>query len=282
VELAVARLEADWVSADQRVRVARILRRFVGFCDRGFCVQALTDVSPVLAERFVLAPDGEADEPSLALVHLRRTALRLLFRATRAAGWPVGDPTLDLVLPARRGRQTRPLTDEEVTLCRGAALWSLSDTRRSSAWALAEATCRTGELPFLSVDDLDLESGRVWIHGGRRTLPRWGRLTDWGTVHLRRRLAIIGDAPHAPLVYEGGDRRDGGRVSTSLALLDVLRRAGLGDEPGVRPGSIAAWAGRRVLAEAGRIDEAARAMGLRSLDRTAEVVGWDWLEGPDT
>jgi integrase/recombinase XerC len=58
----------------------------------------------------------------------------------------------------------------------------------------------------------------------------------------------------------------------------VLRRAGLGDEEGVRPGSIAAWAGRRVLADTGRIDEVARAMGQRSLDRTAEVIGWNWLD----
>jgi integrase len=229
----------------------------------------------------VNASAGAGVEPSLRLVHLRRTALRLLFRAAREAGWPVGDPTLDLVVPARPGRLTRPLSDEEVALCRGCSIWSLTDSRRSASWALAEVTCRTGELPFVRIQDIDVDAQRVWLHGGRRTTPRWGYLTDWGMVQVNRRAAAIsGNGPTAQLVYTGANNREGGRVSSSLALLDVLRRAGLADEPDVRPSSIAAWAGAQFLAESSRIDVVARRLGLARLDQAAAFIGWDWREEP--
>ena len=62
------------------------------------------------------------------------------------------------------------------------------------------------------------------------------------------------------------------------SLQDVLVRAGLAGEPDVRASSVAAWAGRRVLEETGRIDLAARALGVRSLDRAARIIGWEWSE----
>jgi integrase/recombinase XerC len=279
VELAREVLAAEWISVDQRSRVAGILEGFVGFCDTGLGIVDLTDVTSAAADRFVGAPSSEGKEPSRQLRHLRRTALRLLFRSARSAGWPVGDPTLDLVLPPRPGRSMRPLTDEEVALCRGSALWSLTDTRRAAAWALAEAACRTGELPFIRITDVDLAAGRVWLHSGRRTTPRWGQLTDWGQTQVQRRLAAIGsDDPEARLVYQGTNSREGGRVSSSLALLDVLRRAGLAVEPDVRPSSIAAWAGRQILAETGRIDVVALRLGLARLDTAADFIGWDWRQ----
>ena len=58
----------------------------------------------------------------------------------------VGDPTLDRALQPRSQLVTRPLADDEVVLCRGYALWSLIDSRRAAAWALAEATCRSVEV----------------------------------------------------------------------------------------------------------------------------------------
>ncbi len=273
---AVRLVWGTWVAADQGVRVERILFRFAQFCRRGYGVDMLRDVTPALAEAFVHSPEAGGGEPSLAKRHLRRTALRVLFRSARAAGVSVGDPTLDLVLPSKGPRQTRPLSDEEVSLCRACASWSLEDSRRAASWAVAEATCRTGELPYLTVGDVDVEGGRVWLHGGRRVTPRWGQLTPWGLNEVKRRLTGRGAEGDRPLVYKGRDPRDGGRASSSLALLDVIRRAGLSDDPGVRPSSIAAWAGRRVLEETGRIDVVAERLGLRSLDRTADFIGWDW------
>lgn len=282
VDSACIALQDKWTSSDQRSRVVAVLRAFAAFCANGHGVSRLGDVTPVIAEQFLLAPSNEGEAPSLWLKHLRRTSLRLLFRAARSTGWPGGDPTLDLVLPPRPGRSTRPLTDEEVALCRSCAVWSLTDSRRAAAWALAEATSRTGELPYVRVADVDLFRGRVWLHGGRRTMPRWGHLTEWGRTQVERRLTATGALPpEAGLIYQGTEPREGGRVSSSLALLDVLRRAGLADEPGVRPSSIAAWAGRQVLAETGRIDLVALRLGLNRLDTTADFIGWDWRQESD-
>jgi hypothetical protein len=54
--------------------------------------------------------------------------------------------------------------------------------------------------------------------------------------------------------------------------------AGLTGERDVRPAPVAAWAGRRVLAESGRIDEVARRLGMSSLDRTARFIAFDWQD----
>ena len=87
---------------------------------------------------------------------------------------------------------------------------------------------------------------------------------------------LVITAGNARVVYGGSGPAATGQVSASVALSDVLTRAGLGDEPDVRPGSVAAWAGRRILDETARIDEVARRLGMSSLDRTARFIAWDW------
>lgn len=61
----------------------------------------------------------------------------------------------------------------------------------------------------------------------------------------------------------------------------VLRHAGLLREPGVTVRSVAAWAGRRVLAETGDITAVARFLGIRSLDLAAQLVAWNWRDEPE-
>ena len=56
----------------------------------------------------------------------------------------------------------------------------------------------------------------------------------------------------------------------------TLARAGMGDEPGVKPASVPAWAGTKVFEATGRIEVVAERLGMRSLDRTAGFIGWDW------
>jgi hypothetical protein len=57
----------------------------------------------------------------------------------------------------------------------------------------------------------------------------------------------------------------------------VLLRAGLAGDRRVRPASIAGWAGRRVFEESGRVEDAARVLGVRSLDSAARMIGLDWV-----
>ena len=61
-----------------------------------------------------------------------------------------------------------------------------------------------------------------------------------------------------------------------MAISVTLARAGLGNERDVGPASVVGWAGRRILEETGQIDLVAIRLGMRSLDRAAAFVGYDW------
>ena len=266
------------VSVQSFRRISELLDRFGRFVEVGHGVASLEDVTPEHVRTFMSASGVDGAAPGLATQQLRRSAVRLLFRVGRELGLTSGDPTLDLGLPARSLSTARPLSDEEVALCRTAALHSLTSTRLSAAWALAEATARTAELSHLRVADLELDRARVWIHGSPRTEARWGRLSGWGRVQLERRIPELGHPadPATLLVYGGDGSAESRQASSCQAIGETLRRAGLTTEPDVRPVSVAAWAGAGALADTGRIEDAARALGCRSLDAAARLVGFDW------
>ncbi|MGI8617061.1 MAG: hypothetical protein ACR2L4_09840 [Actinomycetota bacterium] len=125
--------------------------------------------------------------------------------------------------------------------------------------------------------DVDLPSGIVRIHGSSRTQPRHGFLSDWGIQQLGRRLVTLASAgaEDTAVVYKGDRGGASGQASASTAIAWTLRRAGLAADPAVRPASIAAWAGRRLLGEGLALEEVARRLGIRSLDRTASFIGLD-------
>ncbi len=266
------------LSPQSHRRITELLERFHRFVASGHSVGGLDEVTSEQVRAFVSAPNSDGIAAGIATRHLRRSAVRLLFRTARELGLATGDPTVDVALPPRSKSTARPLTDEEVALCRTAALHSLTSTRLAAAWALGEATTRTAELPHLRVTDLDLEKARVWIHGSPRTEARWGRLSDWGGVQLERRVRDLGrDAdPSALLIYGADGSAESRQASSCQAIGETFRRAGLGTERDVRPVSVAAWAGARVLADTGRIEAVARALGCRSLDSAVRLIGFDW------
>jgi hypothetical protein len=275
-----AAIEASSSLSDQtRLRFAATAERFFSFCRRGYDLRSLAEVTPEIARAFVVST-LEDREPSVATMHLRRSALRFAFRQARRLGVVDHDPCVDLALPPRSGLSARPLTDDEVAVCRSYSLTSLTNTRTPAAWALAEATARTAEIPHIREHDLDLNHRRVWLHGSTRTVDRWAPLTRWGVVQLERRLHAL-EGPDAPLVYAANGSPASGQASSCIAVSDTLVRAGLGDEPDLRPVSVAAWAGRALLDETGRIDAVARLLGVRSLDRAARIVAWDWTQVED-
>lgn len=276
VELATARLRSeDELSTQTLARIELLMAQFSTFVGRAYGVRSLADVRPEMVAAYLSAPRTDGHEPGVSLQHFRRLAVRVLFRTCRSVGIVEGDPSLDAGLPARSRAEFRPLEDEEVALCRAAASGSLRRIRSAVAWALCEATARTGELPKVSVGDLDLEQGRVWIAGTPRTLPRWGYPSDWGLAQLRRH-AERSDGELTTLLFCGSADAALAQSSAVGMISKTLTYAGLGDAPGVRPSSVAAWAGRRVFLDTGRIDIAAQRLGMRSLDRTAVFIGWDW------
>lgn len=269
-------LEGRWASAAQVRRLVGLAERFECFCIDGFGVAGLNDVSPTVARSFVTAADPDGRPGGASLQRARRSAVRALYRCGREIGVATIDPTSDIRLPALSTLRARPLTDDEILECRAASTWSLASDRRSVAWALAEATCRSGEIPNVLAGDVEKRTGALVIRGGGRCQPRRGQLTDWGRQQISLHLDNTPD-PMSPLVYAGDTPRLGGLVSANSAISQVLERAGLADEPDVRPSSVVAWAGRKVLEETGRIELVADALGLTSLDSAASFIGWNWV-----
>lgn len=278
VDVAIGAMHADGDLSPLTVaRLETLMRQFARFVERGHGAAALDLVTPAMVSGFVEAPTAEGLAPGPSLQQFRRLAVRVVFRMTRRLGIAYGDPTLDLVLPSRTSGAFRPLEDDEIELGRSAVV-GCGGARAGAAWALCEATARTGELAAIRRTDVDLEAGRVWIHGTPRTAARSGSLTSWGVGQLSRRVSGQDEQPEISVV---GGAKPGAALaqSSSVGLLSqALTRAGLGQAPGVRPSSIAAWAGRRIFDETGRIDLAASRLGLRSLDRTARFIGWDWSD----
>ena len=95
---------------------------------------------------------------------------------------------------------------------------------------------------------------------------------------LRRRIASFDRSPviDPRLVYAARGSNESRQASSCIAIAQTLARAGLGGEPDVRPGSVAAWAGDKAFSDGAPIDDVARRLGVRSLDRAASIIGWDW------
>jgi integrase/recombinase XerC len=269
--------EEGRLSPESRPRVLGLVGRFGAFAARGYGVSSLGQVTADQASAFIRSSSADGCLPSVATMRLRRSTLRMLFRTARELGLAAGDPTVDLVLPSRTNQAARPLTDLEVQSCRRVALEDLTSTRLAVPWALGEATARTAEIPHLVAADLDLVHGRVWIHGSSNTEPRFGVLTPWGVRQLERHLREHKPSDGAAyLTYRGTENPESRRAHSSQAIRETLQRAGLIADPSVRPQSLAAWAGRRVLSATGRIEHTAWALGMHSLDSAARFVGWDW------
>lgn len=263
------------------VEFGGVMVDFARFCERGHGLRSLDSVTPEVASEFVHSIRRDGKEVSVAWMHVRRGAIRMLFRKARELGLVFGDPTLDLQLPPRSSLTARALTDDEVELCRAYALDSRTALRRPLAWALSEATARTSEIHQVRLRDVDLGRGRVYLHGATTAEPRLALLTPWGVEQVERRLRAreMEQGSEARLIVWRSRNPRTPRASSSMAIIETLRAAGLAREPDVRPGSIVAWAGARLLREGATIDQVARSLGCRGLDQAAKLIGFDWRAG---
>ncbi len=237
-------------------------------------------ITPVHARRFIddAVPVGTGYAvPAVATQYLRRSAIRTFVGILRSLHLFDGDPTLDITLPPRgEGLRTRQFEDDEELQGRIWSRQTLVETRMPSLWALGQATANTGETAQITIGDVALDDSQVWIHGSNKREPRSGQLTDWGVEQLRRRIEHLDGDLNTRIVFDGAHTGASGQASVSRALYVVLVRAGLTDDPGLRAGSLPAWAGRKIFEQTANIEQTARALGVRSLDQAARIIGYEW------
>ncbi|WP_053914060.1 hypothetical protein VM636_17550 [Streptomyces sp. SCSIO 75703] len=124
----------------------------------------------------------------------------------------------------------------------------------------------------------------MWIHGSTRTDARWCPLDPWALRVLLARAAFVARqqgsleaVPEARLAVSSIPAPDEQlQARACVALSDLIRRIGLGTDPRVKPASLTAYAAVRIFSGTGKIEDVARGLGLRSLDRAADLVGYDW------
>lgn len=250
-------------------------------------VADLAAVSPEAAYEFIELPvatsaGGWAD-PGVATMRTRRGAIRLVYGTGRFLGLVTGDPTIDIHFAANPPSGTRPLTDDEVFLGRSWSRLTLVSTRHAAAWAVGEATATNSELAAVRVHDIDLDAGTVELHGNEKWRdPRVGELSEWGVDAIRRHLdalnldPAVGIDPDRLQLTDASASRNSGQSSTNQLIAATMTHAGLRADKSVKPVSLSMWAGRKVLDETGRIDLAARTVGMRDLGRAARALRFEW------
>jgi site-specific recombinase XerD len=251
------------------VEFGDVMRRFARFMERGLGITEVSVIGQAEVRAFVESRQADGGRPSLSRMHNRRTVCRYVFRNAMRLGICASDPTEGVVLPRRTPVRPRPLTDDEVEVCRSHALFHPDDLRHPVAWALAEGTARTFEIARVLVGDFDPVSGAIRLGGSPRCLPRTVSLTDWGLAQVRRRMEALPamDEPLFPMRSKKVPR-----ATASMAVIEVLRAAGI-EAPEIRPISVVAWRGASAYADGTSIEDIAAMLGLRSLDRAAGLIG---------
>jgi integrase len=230
------------------------------------------------AAAFLWATTRRGHQPAIATVHLRRASLRLGFRMLDFLDGPVTDPTAAVRLPPKTRSRLRPVDSVELGLVRIAAAGRTRNHARAEATvALAEATATTGEIAAVRWADVHLGDSLVQLPGAGRVAARNGKLTDWGIGALKRHRQRERPEPHDLVAYRG-DAAPGSQPSQAVIvnrLTKLMVGAGL-DDTDLRPTSIRLWQAADALAAGARIEEAARLLGLASLDVTAAQLGYRW------
>jgi integrase/recombinase XerC len=228
-----------------------------------------------IAQEAVLAPNDDGTPPATGTACSRATTGHRIFNTWHELGLISENPIHGRTLRIPRTPRcfTRPIFGAEMADCMRGVFSRREVTSTGAVFSL----CRTGgvgsEIAKLTADDINLENGEVMFPGSKNTVARIVVLDEWGLDMVARHLA----APvYARKSYAG--HTFGALTMVNMVPTRALKRAGLWNPPeGIRIGSVRLWAGVHELDRTGRIEDAARILGIPSLDRTAELLGIDWM-----
>lgn len=272
------------------------LRRFVKFC-RAYDVELIGQITPALLTMWVNADGrnraGTLGVPYPATIRNRRLVVRAFFAEMRAIHGVLADPTDAVPKPDRPDAERRPVTHDEAD----ALLFFAAGVEvgaRAATVALALSGAHTSEISLIrlsGVTRIDDDQGTTFTPGSRRILPRTLPLSGelWRVIE-RRAAQLRADNPDADpdeillsrtarasaVLAKSAAVPHNHQAAIGTQLRFVLDLAGLTQADGVRPESLPAYAGRTAFEATGRIEDAARLLGLCSLDHTAKIIGWDW------
>jgi integrase len=262
------------------LKLGRLWLQFADYLDRRYGCDDIRQVERDHVVAWINAPllGDEARSPANRTREQRRWSLKVFFYVLRTLDLLDSDPLVDVDPAARPTFARRPLTDVELQRSRRFAEKTTRDARSPAAFALAEATATTYEIPRVTLADLDLDNGRVWLNGSTRVFARWGTLDVWGTRHIERRLRQRGTDLDRPLIYEGAGDPASMVSSIDRLFAQVFRRAGLLPDGQINPGAVRAWAGAHLFEELGDIRQVAQRLGLTKLDAAARLINLPSLE----
>lgn len=274
--------------ADQSLtRFTEICTRFARFV-AAHDVALLHDVTPELVSRFVTAKGrtktGGVVAPAPATQYLRLITIRAFFRTVIRLSLAVHDPTIHLATGSRGDRVYRPIDAIEAEALRFFSEHG-TPTRHAVTVALLLAGGRTNEIGWITAADVDPDAATVTVDGREKFDSRVLPLDPWSVRVIRERTEFLTDLvsglnPAAVVLCTGSTASDAHRqASVGMTVKHVLRRSGIDADPAVKPRSLTAYAARQVFDATGRIEDAARRIGSRSLDATAALIGYQWDQG---
>ena len=252
------------------------------FRNRGASEWAL--ITPELAEEWCGAGtrgrDGRARRPAVSTMTNRQWALRLMLRVAAALGAEV-DPHTAAGEPIKRTPpevKPRPLTDAEDRRVCAYADPGVAPTMGSMAVALARAGGSAAEMPDVRRRDVDLDAATVMFSGPN---ARICQLDEWSTETIARRLRAVLHDPDDLLCVRSNASPKRAAQTVSAQLNKVLAAAGFANAPDISGRSLRLTAARRAFDVHNNIEDAARVLGARSLDATAEAINYQWRDQGD-
>jgi len=252
------------------------IRRFLKWCQ----ANGISDVSAISQadiEGFVYWPvvlGGKPRKPGSSTKRNRLASLRRAYKTSRIIGYELIDPTIDVLVVFDHAINTNYCTDDDIEKLRNATPVELFKTTYASIWALAEAGATNSEIKDVRVCDVNLEEGVVHLAGNARVDERINTLTELGLNVLAQRIRGLNPTDYLILNTEGGKCSE---ATISQIFRHITSYANVGSK-GFNINSVRAWRARKIFDETGRIQDAARFLGNRSLDSTALLIGLEWRE----